>query len=269
MNIKITNGYNNLYMGSSSKFKHPLSSTDNISTGVCGQEQENNARFSGSFTGKSEAAANTLKRSLSQRFLESKHFSKFLEYVHAHNIATSALIALGFAGVMRPATILSLPGKKDKDDKIYASGHSIASALMGFGVSLILTSPLDVAIKKIENNTICPKKLKQLNETIENLENSTQSDEVIKKLKSLKAHRKALMTLGKNVPDWFIAIPRAALTIALIPPILKYVFGIEKNKKPEAKKQTNTQNEISSIPQPDNFILKSAAFKNVQEGGQK
>ena len=35
---------------------------------------------------------------------------------------------------------------------------------------------------------------------------------------------------GKNVPDWFIAIPRAALTIALIPPILKYVFGIEKKK---------------------------------------
>ena len=38
---------------------------------------------------------------------------------------------------------------KDKEDKIYASGHSMASAILGFVASVIVTSPLDGAVKKI------------------------------------------------------------------------------------------------------------------------
>ena len=39
----------------------------------------------------------------------------------------------------------------------------------------------------------------------------------------------------KMGPDILIGIPRSIITIALIPPILKYVFGIE--KKPKKMKQ--------------------------------
>ena len=45
---------------------------------------------------------------------------------------------------------MSLPGKKDKDDKIYASGHAIASGIIGFVFSSIVMSPLDAASKKIK-----------------------------------------------------------------------------------------------------------------------
>lgn len=272
MNLTITKGYSNLRTGGFSEFKHPLSEQEKNHVGMCKNKQENNMKFSGNFTGKSEIAANYLKKPLSQRFLESRTLSKFLESVHTHNITTSALIALGFAGVLRPATILSLPGKKDKDDKIYASGHSIASALMGFGVSLILTSPLDIAMRKIETNKIQPKKLTQLNKEIEELEKQLQTDEIAKKLKSMKAYRKALVILGKNVPDWIIAIPRAALTIALIPPILKYVFGLEKNKTPKSDNTKNDNKNKKELEPPQinpELTLKSAAFKEIMEGGKK
>ena len=104
------------------------------------------ANYDGSFTGKSEAAVNVAKKS---GIFTKKWFNKFLTYTNDHNVATSALVALGLAGVMRPATILALPGKKDKEDKIYASGHSMASAILGFVASVIVTSPLDGAVKKI------------------------------------------------------------------------------------------------------------------------
>ena len=104
------------------------------------------ANYCGSFTGKSEAATNALNKG---GILTKNWFNKFLEQTFNHNIATSALVALGLAGVMRPATIMTLPGKKDKEDKIYASGHSLASAILGFVASTIITSPLDTAIQKL------------------------------------------------------------------------------------------------------------------------
>ena len=82
----------------------------------------------------------------------------------------------------------------------------------------------------------------------------------LKTLKALRAKQEAMRTLVKNMPDWIIAVPRACLTIALIPPILKYVFGIEKKKKPKNIEQTVEQK--IEVPQMD-FIDKSTfqAFK--------
>ena len=108
-----------------------------------------NAAYSGSFTGKSEAAASALKKG---GILTKNWFGNFLSYCYNHNISTSALIALGLAGVLRPATIMALPGKKDKEDKIYASGHSMASGIIGFIASTIITSPFDESIKKVFGN---------------------------------------------------------------------------------------------------------------------
>ena len=56
-------------------------------------------------------------------------------------------------------------------------------------------------------------------------------------------------------PDVFIfGIAKAALTIALIPPILKYGFGLEKGKKPEQKQPAETaqnNNVPPTIDKPD------------------
>lgn len=249
------------------------------------------ANYDGSFTGKSEAAVNVAKKS---GIFTKKWFNKFLTYTNDHNVATSALVALGLAGVMRPATILALPGKKDKEDKIYASGHSMASAILGFVASVIVTSPLDGAVKKIFGSNgylkdkdgniikdkdgkprIFSKKLFELAEKEKALEARANARDEAGKIidktaraayKAVKRHRAALDTLVKNIPDFVIAIPRSILTIALIPPILKYVFGVEKKKKTEqteAPKDTNNMN----TPTKMDFIEKPA-FKEFKGGVQ-
>lgn len=226
--------------------------------GMCDNNTRgNNTGYCGSFTGKSEAAAGFL-----DKILSSSWFGKFTAYAEAHNIASSALIALILAGVMRPATIMALPGDKDKDDKIYASGHAMASGIMGFAVSTIITSPFDESIKKIfDDRKFIGKKLGALNTQIDNLlnkENATKEDKIL--AKTLKSKRGAMKTLAKNIPDWIIAVPRSVLTIALIPPILKYVFGVEK-KKPQTQEQT--QPIQKQLEKQNDFIEKPvfASFK--------
>lgn len=245
-----------------------------------------NANFNGSFTGKSEAAVKTIKKG---GILTSKWFNKLTKYSYDHNVATSALIALGLAGVLRPATIMTLPGKKDKEDKIYASGHSMASAILGFVASVIITSPLDEAVKKLfgtngylkdkddniikdkdGNPQIFSKKLVELLEKEKALEAKAnlrdETGKIVDKAareayKAVQKHRSALEVLSKNIPDWIIAVPRSILTIALIPPILKYVFGVEKKKKPEPQKETNNMTNPATM----DFINKPV-FQEVKGG---
>lgn len=219
------------------------------------------ANYCGSFTGKSKSAATFLDKTLNSRW-----FGKFAKYSYDHNISTSALIALILAGIMRPATIMALPGKKDKEDKIYASGHSMASGIIGFAVSTAITSPFDESIKKVfDEKKFARGKFKEMDAKIAKLtaqkEAKTITEAARKELKSLTKKRDALNVLVKNIPDWLIGVPRAMLTIALIPPILKYVFGLEKKKKPAPEAQKPVD-----VPKMD-FIDKDV-FKNVKGGVQ-
>ncbi len=254
---------------------------------MCEKNRGYSAEFSGSFTGQeSKAAANVMKKTMGDKVLTSKWFNSLVTMAEKHNVATSALIALGLAGVMRPATTMALPGKKDKEDKIYASGHAIASGIMGFVVSLILTSPLDDALTKCFEASEKSAGLKPLDfekgETIELMEK--RSSKVLKdmfkkikdlgelninatdiqksQLKFLTKKKDAMNTLMKTMPDWIIAVPRATLTIALIPPILKYVFGIEKKKKSAQPVQDNN---ITKDTPTMNFIEKPV-FQAVKGG---
>lgn len=226
-----------------------------------------NAANSGSLPEKNGAAAITFRGSLGTRILTNPGFSKFLKTAHEHNIATASLIALGLAGVLRPITIMSLPGKKNKEDKIYASGHSIASGVIGFIASTIVTSPLDTAMKMYTDNSKFWKKnsiYKQLQDELKSLKEPAA-------IKLQAAKIEAFKTAMKNIPDWFIAVPRAMLTIALIPPILKYVFGIEKKKKPKPDAQPQQQQQPQIAPQNQTEIARlnledKSAFAAVKGG---
>lgn len=138
--------------------------------------------------------------------------------------------------------IMSLPGKKDKDDKIYASGHSMASGVIGFAFSTLVTAPLDDAISKLKKD---PAKFSA--KYLADLKNKAKNGATEFEKNVARRTVESLETCLKNVPDWIIAVPRAMLTIALIPPILKYVFGVEKKKKApqapvqEIKPEINTQ----------------------------
>lgn len=271
----------NLTQGGLSDYKFPQSHPEK-SAGLCeNSNRGKNVAFSGSLTRASKAAA---VGSCMDRIYASNAFGKFLTRAHEHNIATSALIALGLAGVLRPATIIALPGKKDKDDKTYAAGHSFASALVGFVASLILTSPLDTALNKLyddKKDFFGSKKMKKIQEEIDKKEllkkAGTLNEEGKKALQALYNEKATMKTLVKNIPDWIIAIPRSIITIALIPPILKYVFGVEKKKKPNAvanqpaQVQTPPDNKTDKTENSKytNTIAQSSVFENIMKGGLK
>lgn len=236
---------------------------EKYNAGARGYKRGINADNSGNLTDKSEVAAITFEGNLGTRIGNSNSFNWILEKTAKHNVAASAFIALILAGVLRPLAIMSLPGKKDRDDKIYASGHSMASGIIGFAFSTLVTSPLDNAIDKIKKDPakFSADHLAKLKETAKN--GAT-------KLEKNVAGRTvdALETCLKNIPDWIIAVPRAMLTIALIPPILKYVFGVEKKKKAP---QTQQPQPVEVKPEMTNNIpaMQKTNIDEFAKGGLK
>jgi len=252
-----------------SGLRSDISGKEKYHTGLCDETRGYNAEYCGSFTGKSEAATTFL-----DRILKSSWFGRFAQYSHDHNISTSALIALVLAGVMRPATCMALPGKKDKEDKIYASGHAMASGIIGFLVSTAITSPFDESIKKVFNpkKNFAKGKFKEMCDKINSLEAQktakTITDEARAELKALTKRKAALETLMHNAPDWIIGIPRAILTIALIPPILKYVFGIEKKKKPAVAENIQPTEQKIDIIKTNQDLIEKPVFSAFKGGVQ-
>ena len=184
---------------------------------------------SGSFTDTSEAAALSFKGNF-KKFLSSDKFANFLEYTNDHNQTANALVALVTAGMVRPALTMAIPGMKDKKDKIYSAGQAISSGFLGYAVTMVLTKPLDDALKKAK---AAPAKF---------------GCDSISKLG--KPQMRTMDTLMRNIPEWIICVPRAMLTIALIPLILKYVFGLSKtpkNKPAEAQNPQQIQNDYSNL----------------------
>lgn len=161
---------------------------------------------------------------------KSKGFEAFTEMACDTQPVFSAAIALLLTCILRPISIMGLPGEKNKDDKKYAAAHSMASGIMGYGLSTIIFSPISAAIKKIGKN---PEKY--MGNSAEYLGNkASKSFQGTKEFKMASS----LMKMGTEA---LIAAPRAIVTVALIPPILKYVFGWEK-KSSSKEKLTASQN---------------------------
>ena len=240
---------------------------ERTNAGVC--DKKNMARgYNVNFSGNpaqeaSEVAAKKL--SVGEKILDSKFFSKMLEYAEAHPVSCNALFSLVLAGMLRPATIMALPGKKneDRENKINAAAHSVASGIIGFISATIVMSPFDAAMKKVKND---PAKYLGIGKKAE----SYLGDLKAKGL-SKTAKFKNVETLMKMGPDIIIGIPRSIITIALIPPILKYVFGIEKkpkNKKVEEQQPKQDVKNEEMTKQFANASLSSSAFKAVKGGVQ-
>lgn len=251
------------------------------SADLCNKKKINRGYYSGSFTGINvAAAAGSLAPENPGRI--SRLFDKILTLCDEKTVVAQNLVALVLAAGLRPIAIMSLPGKKDKDDKKYASGHSIASGLIGFGFSTIVMSPLDKAAKIVtepvseasiaiqamkdikEGKQVKEKILKKIDKIKEKYKISDLSEleniETFKKLKKTYnakdlielEHSKAYQNVTrilKMAPDVFVfGILKAMLTIALIPPILKYGFCMEKKKAPQTEAAANT--DVNSIIPP-------------------
>jgi hypothetical protein len=147
-----------------------------------------------------------------EKIFKNEGFKKTLEKIHDYQLIFGPAFALILTCIFRPAAIMTLPGKKNKDDKKYAAAHSISSGVIGFILSTIMFTPISNAINKFKAN---PK------EFITNKNSYLLKDE-----KALATMR----TYIDRMPDVISSVPKGILTIAVIPPILKYVFGWEKKK---------------------------------------
>lgn len=263
--------------------------------------------------------------------LSSRMLDNLLEACNNHTTIVQNLVALVLALGPRPLAIMSLPGKKNKEDKIYASGHSMASGLIGFAFASIIMYPLGIASKKMKEHDaqlimdkieksndvkLVTRRLKKLSQmpdvpqeklTAENILEGTshleseflkqfgayeEKDGKLTRLTAINAEtdfegiykdyniknltKEKLMAGTRFVREKFIknfvefdgagkfirlnkkldfdmvfkalnmapdvllfGILKAMLTVALIPPILKHVFGIEKSK-PQQTAPTNS-----------------------------
>lgn len=197
----------------------------------------NNEDFkSGNVTDKSKITA--LNFSGKDKLLKSDGFANLLTRIDSHNQTYNALVALILAGLVRPTLTMFVPGVKDKKDKIYSAAQAVSSGVLGFGVTMLLTRPLDDALEKA---------LKTAKNQVKDAKDSD-----------------ALAKLIKNIPEWVICVPRAMLTIALIPFILKYVFGLERSNK---KSKLPQQSEQPQKQENNNYEnLKSGkTFKDFEQ----
>lgn len=228
---------------------------------------------------------------------KSPRFKKWLEQAESNPLLFGAMFALILTCGFRPAAIMSLPSdKKNKDDKIYASAHSIASGIIGCTLVYAATEPITGAFKKIEeeiksNALLAEMKYKvdkglKTNDDLIALEadlakNSTKflKDKtsyllktVVKESNGEVVAKTPFATIAstyiKNVPEFFIAMPRAVVTIALIPIILKYGFGMKKKQTPKEDKMIPISENYAAINQ-NKLDIKEKSFAYKANGGVK
>ena len=145
-----------------------------------------------------------------------------------------------------------MTGKKDREDGIYAASHAISSAVIGFIVSSIVMAPFGSAFKKIKAN---PEKY------LKGLEKLLDVESIgARRLEKSKPYKKLSKIAQFAMDSIVLGIPKAMLTIALIPPILKYVFHMEKGKKKDAAPVQQPTQDYSKN------LVNSPVFKEVQGG---
>lgn len=259
MKINLLNNKNPYLSGYSEVHKDSQMFKERTGTGVCDKKNTTrgyNVNFSGN---PAQKASEVAAKNLGDKILASNTFAKILEFAEGHPISCNALFSLVLAGMLRPATILALPSSdKSKEDKLNAAAHSVASGIIGFISATIIMSPFDAAMKKVKNDPA-----KYLGKKAESYLGDLKAKGLAKTAKF-----KNVETLMKMGPDIVIGIPRSIITIALIPPILKYVFGLEKKSndaKPALDKTLESEIK-NSEKQFANASLNSSAFSAIKGG---
>lgn len=199
--------------------------------------------------GSAEKPFEKLGRTFYDKICRSKSFQWGNSLFEENSVIGQALVALIVAGGLRPATNLSMAGKEDKEDSIYAASHAMSSALIGFIVSSIIMAPFGSAFRKIKNSP---------QNYLQGLEKLLGVEEIGKRKIEKSIAYKKISKIAQFIPDTVVlGIPKAMLTIALIPPILKYVFHMEKgSKKEQSVPEQATQNSNYLKEQTSGFAAK-------------
>ena len=147
-------------------------------------------------------------KTFGEKLAINKGFNKFLDILADNSLIADALIALGLTTIARPASIYIIPTKDphEKKKNNYQVAHSVATGILGLATTIAVAEPIKRGVKKVMNNPTKYMK-KDPSYIIEN-------PRVFKE------------TAGRLHQPIFLPL-RAALTIAIVPPILK-MFGLSK-----------------------------------------
>ena len=155
-----------------------------------------------------------------------KKFLKAMKFMNDNALLSDAGIALFYTCALRPASIAALPTKDDREKKknIYQIGHSISTGIIGFITAFAIQTPIKDAINKITSAVASKNAEKYINKASKYL----FKKENIEKTRTIleRSHQPISLPL------------KAALTIYLVPKILK-VVGLTKPQKP-ANDEKNT-----------------------------
>ena len=152
--------------------------------------------------------AQVVAQTFGEKLAINKGFNKFLDILADNSLIADALIALGLTTIARPASIYIIPTKDphEKKKNNYQVAHSVATGILGLATTIAVAEPIKRGVKKVMNNPAKYMK-KDPSYIIEN-------PRVFKE------------TAGRLHQPIFLPL-RAALTIAIVPPILK-MFGLSK-----------------------------------------
>ncbi|MBR6127503.1 hypothetical protein IKQ21_07460 [bacterium] len=85
------------------------------------------------------------------KILDHGFFNDCLDFMK-HEVFVQSAISCLVCMAMRPATIMALPSKKDKQDNMYASAHSVSSGLVGLISSILIAIPFSKGVKYAQKN---------------------------------------------------------------------------------------------------------------------
>jgi len=195
---------------------------------------------------------------LAERLAKSKTFHKMAYFSDDNEAKVKAALALGLAGILKPMCVLAMPGA-EKEDKQFTATKNSLSAFIGYLLSCAILDPISSGVNKFLDN---PKKyLPEDNWLIKTFDEESKEPFKILTSADIKAGRKqaakngkpfyvtdmksGFKTVYKNGLGIIVAPLKAAITIALMPYVLKFIFGDSKGKKKtEKQEQLNTQTEI-------------------------
>ena len=176
--------------------------------------------------------------------LNNKFVLSALEKISDNSASFCAMSAVGASLLLRPLAISLTPNVK-KENKNHSIAKSVSSGLIKLASTLVITLPVENAIKNIEK-------------TPDKFLNNNAKDFI--KDKNSFNFASQLLKLSSNILS---AVPKSFITISLIPLFLKKFFS----KTPENKKEISFTGKLE-----DNFtkfVSNYFNFDSIQKFAQK
>ncbi len=162
-----------------------------------------------------------------QKWSNHPYFKKLLNAVNENEAKFEAVMALGFAGVLKPLCVLAMPGAEMEDKEMAATKNTV-SAMIGFCLSCIILNPCSNAVNKILKSFKSKNPTKYIKDPEYVKALLSEEIDVAKKHQSTLAD--SFKSTFKKMGDIGVSPLKAATTIALTPVVMKAIFGDKKKK---------------------------------------